>query len=102
MATMPIKTIITIEEEAETPSPEAEAVDLQASTIKASIQALLHHSLNNSKTSNLSLHPQGNQKDLLAKSIGSKVTMPLIVITEWILLIKAKIQHQTSYHGQCL
>jgi hypothetical protein len=47
MATMPIKVTITIEEEAETPSPEAEVADLQASTIKASIQALLHHSLNN-------------------------------------------------------
>ena len=70
MATMSIKATITIEEEPETPSPETEAADLQASTIKASIQALLHHSLNNSKTSNLSLHLQGNQKDLLAKSVG--------------------------------
>ena len=92
MATMPIKAIITIEEEAETPSPEAEVVDPQSSTIKASLQALLHHSLNNSKTRNLSLHPQGNQKDLLAKSVGSKVIMPLTVIIEWTLPIKARIQ----------
>ena len=97
MATMLIKATITIEEEVETPSPEVEVANLQASTINASIQALLHqallhHSLNNSKTINLNLHPQGNQKDLLAKSVGNKVIMPLIVITEWILLIKAKIQ----------
>ena len=85
MATMPIKGTTTIEEEAETPS-EAEVVELLAPTAKA----FLLHSLN--KLSHLSLHPQGDQKDLLAKSIGSKVIMPLIVIIEWILPIKARIQ----------
>ena len=91
MATMLIKGTTTIEEEAETPS-EAEVVEPRAPTAKASLQALLHHSLNNNKTSHLSLHPQGDQKDLLAKSVGSKAIMPLIVITEWTLPIKARIQ----------
>ena len=91
MATMLIKGTTIIEEEAETPS-EAEVVEPPAPTAKASLQALLHHSLNNNKTSHLSLHPQGDQKDLLAKSVGSKAIMPLIVITEWTLPIKARIQ----------
>ena len=91
MATMLIKGTTIIEEEVETPL-EVEVVEPQAPTAKASLQALLHHSLNNNKTSHLSLHPQGNQKDLLAKSVGNKVIMPLIVIIEWTLPIKARIQ----------
>jgi hypothetical protein len=64
---MPIKVTIQIEAEAETPSPEAEVADLQASTIKASIQALPHHSLVHS----LKTSKTRDQKDLPAKSVGN-------------------------------
>jgi hypothetical protein len=93
MATMPITATITIEEEAETPSQEAEVADLQVLITKTSIQALLHHSLN-TNPSNLSLLLKRSQKGLLAKSVGSKVIMPLTVTTEWTLLTKAKMHQQ--------
>jgi hypothetical protein len=66
---------VTIEEDEETLSKEAEEADLPLS-----LPILLHHKPHFRNRLNLLL--KGNLRDLLVKSVGSKDTMPLTVITE--------------------
>ena len=66
---------VTTEEDEETLSKEAEEVDLPLS-----LPISLHHRPH--FRSRLNFLFKGNLRDLLVRSVGSKDTMPLIVITE--------------------